>query len=186
MSYKRRSAWSTDYSTPSVTRVMVHWSTKSSAYSITFSDTRNWNEMQILIGYIKNIPMHERDVQMDDTGPKKVWIWYLHEKHIIAFNEMVSALSQYFVLDFVAKPSGQTNMAVFIPVDVYLDSFKKHTGYDIKALDHTEAKKLYRSWIRKNHPDVGGDATIASEVNTCWSELERVYFKAKGEICQIA
>lgn len=183
MTYKRQSAWRpSDSSYSSKTKVMVHWSNKSSAYSINFSNTNHWTEMQILIGYIKNIPYGERDTQCDDSSGKKVWTWYLIEKHITAFNEMVKALDLFFELDFVEKPVGQTSQSVFISVDVYLDKFKNIVGESIKDLEYDKAKKIYRRWIMKNHPDVGGDPVIASEVNTCWTELERVYFKTRKEV----
>jgi hypothetical protein len=181
MSYKRRSVWQDSFGSSHITSVYVHWSQKSSAYMITYSDAKNFNEMMILNGYIKNQPQGEKDVQMDDSSGKKVWTWYLHEKHIIAFNEMVKAMPNHFKLDFIEKPTGQTNMSMFIPVDVYLTKFKNIVGEDIKDIEYDKAKKVYRRWIMKNHPDVGGDSKIASEINTCWTELERIYFKTKKE-----
>src|SRR6266496_3530191 len=115
MSYRRRSYLSK-------TNVTIHWSSKSSAYAIKFEDTHNWNQMQILIQYLKNIPYGERDYDPDNK------IWFLVEKYIEPFKEMVTLMSQYFELDFQAKPTGDTFKGNFIPIDVYLDRFKQLTG----------------------------------------------------------
>jgi hypothetical protein len=179
MSYRRNTSWSRSYS--SITRVSVHWSAKSSAYSVNFSDTHHWNEMQVLINFIKSLNVAERDVQCDETGPKKVWTWYFIEKYVDAFNEMVKLMPTIFELDFMPKPTGQTNTSQFVPIDVYLTRFQTLTGQTIKDLTYDEAKRVYRQWQRKNHPDVGGDKDVASSVNECWSALELNHFKAKKE-----
>jgi hypothetical protein len=183
MSYRRRSNWQNSYSSySSITRVSVHWSAKSSAYSVNFSDTKHWNEMQVLIGFIKGLNVGEKDVLCDESSGKKVWTWYFIEKYVDAFNEMVKLMPTIFELDFMSKPTGQTNMAQFIPVDVYLSRFLELTGQDIKDKDYNDAKRIYRQWQRKNHPDVGGDKDIASSVNECWSALELNYFKSRKEV----
>lgn len=186
MAYKRpyrSSSWS-NYSYSGPTKVYIHWSQKSSAYSIKFSDTKHWNEMQILITFIKNLPTGEKDVQMEEdinTG-KKNWTWFITEKYVEPFKEMVRNMSGVFEIDFVDKPVGGGGFqAHFISTETLFTKFKEITGTDISALEYDAAKKVYRRWIMKNHPDVGGDPVKASSVNECWTNLETLHFKTRKE-----
>jgi hypothetical protein len=174
MPYRRRPSWLD--SSPTTTKVSIHWSSKSSAFAIKFSDTKNWNQMQILIQYLKNIPYGERDYDPETK------VWFLIEKYIEPFKEMVSLMNQFFSLDFTPKPTEQTNQAVFIPVDVYLDKFKNLTGHDIKGIEYPVARKQYLRWLMINHPDKKPENHIlVRDVNECWSALELNYFKTKKE-----
>ena len=183
MSYKRRrSLWTEPYNI--VTTVSVHWSQKSSAYMVNFSDTKHWNEMQILINFIKGLDVSEKDVQMDDSTGKKVWTWYFVEKYIEPFKALVDSFAgaNIFTLDFIPKPSSQTNTSIFVPVDVYLERFKTLTGQDIKDLQYVDAKKTYRKWLMVNHPDKKPENHIlVRDVNECWSALELQLFKSRKE-----
>jgi hypothetical protein len=174
MSYKRRHSYY-DPSYPSTTKVSIHWSNKSASYAIKFADTKNWNQMQICIGYLKNITYGERDYDSENK------VWFLIEKHIGAFKEIITSLNQYFELDFIPKPENQVNIHQFIPIDVYFDRFKNLTGQDIRNLDSGKAKKIYLKWLMINHPDKGGDHIIARDVNEAWTELEKNFFKSKKE-----
>jgi hypothetical protein len=185
MSYRRKTYFR-DYYTPSTTRVSVHWSAKSSAYSVLFSDKKHWNEMQVLINFIKGLNVGEKDCQMDDSSGKKIWTWYFAEQHLDAFKALVDSfavndVNSTFDWDFTGKPSGQTNQSVFIPNDVYLNRFRDLTGQDIKDKEFREAKKIYHRWLMVNHPDKGGDHNTVRDVNECWSNLEVKYFNAKKE-----
>jgi hypothetical protein len=172
--YKRRPSWKDSY--PTQTKVSIYWSNKSSAYTIKFSDTENWNQMQILIQYMKKIPLGERDYDPDNK------IWFLIEKYIESFKEMVTLMNQFFTLDFQAKPTGQTNQAIFIPVDVYINKFHDLTGQDVKDIEYNIARKQYLRWLMVNHPDKKPENHIlVRDANECWSALELNYFKTKKE-----
>ena len=157
------------------TKVSIDWSNKSGAYAIKFHDTYHWDQMQVFLSYIKNFPMGERDY--DPVGK----IWYLIEQHIGGFIEMLKLVPQYFEYEFNAKPVGQTNVAKFVPTEVYLERFLKLSGENIKDLKYDEAKKIYRRVCLKNHPDRGGDPAVMSSINEAWSDLEMHYFNAKKE-----
>jgi hypothetical protein len=184
MSYRRRSIWDRSYT--SVTKVSVHWSSKSSAYMVNFSDTHHWNEMQVLFNFIKGLDVSEKDCQCDESSGKKVWTWYFVEKYLEPFKALVESFGGQaggiFEIDIIAKPIGGSNQSIFVPVDVYLDRFKTLTGQDIKSLDFNAAKKLYRKWLMLNHPDRKPENhIIVRDVNECWSNLELNHFKSKKE-----
>lgn len=178
MAYRRNTSWANSYS--SVTKVLIHWNNKSAAYSIKFTDTKHWNEMQIAISYIKNFPYGERDYDAENK------VWFLIEKHIPALRAILDGLPQFFQIDFVEKPIGQTNTHTFVPIDIYFDKFKTLTGQDIKGIEYDAAKRLYRKACRENHPDLHRDGVIdygkiMSEINECWSQLELLFYKNKKE-----
>ena len=174
MSYRRQSVWSHSYS--GKTKVTIEWSNKSGAYAIKFHDTKHWNEMKIFIDYIKNFPIGERDYDAENK------IWFLIEKHTTGFIEMIKMMPDKFELNYTEKPTGQVNMAVFVPVDVYLERFHSLTGEIVKDLDYDKAKKIYRRVCMVNHPDKGGDKDKMSSINECWSNLEMNYFHVKKEV----
>lgn len=183
MSYRRRSSWQYGHSYPTPTKVSVHWSAKSSAYMVNFSDTKHWNEMQVLINFIKGLNVSERDCQCDESSGKKVWTWYFVEQYLEPFKAIVDSFkgSDIFEWDFVPKPVGGNLQSHFVSTDTYFQTFQNLTGQDISKLDHDQAKKIYRRWMIKNHPDIGGDSKTASSVNECWSNLEVIFYKKKKE-----
>ena len=175
MAYRRQ--WKPrDYNT-GPTKVTVHWSMKASAYAIKFLDTRHWNEMQIFITYLKGIPYGERDYNPDEK------IWYLMEKHIDPFREMLKHMNQYFQEDFQGKAENQAFVGTFVSIDTYLDKFKELTGTDIRTCaDYNMAKKIYRRAALENHPDRNnGDGSKMSDINEAWSQIEKLHFSVKKE-----
>jgi len=157
------------------TTVTIHWSQKSSAFAIKFQDTKHWNEMQIALAYIKNFPYGERDYDPENK------IWFLVEQHVPGLKTILENLPQYFSVDFIDKPTGGTNHGTFVPIDTWIEKFTSLTGQVIKGIEYGEAKRVYRKWQLKNHPDVGGDPRVASAVNECWSQLELNLYKKRKE-----
>jgi hypothetical protein len=182
MSYRRRSYLDNNWS-QSTTKVTVSWSSKSSAYSVNFSNTKHWNEMQVLINFIKNLNVGEKDCQMDDSSGKKVWTWYFVEQYLEPFKALVDSFAgaNIFEWEHIPKPTGNSNTSIFVPNDVYLERFKTLTGQDITGLEFKAARSIYRRWMMQNHPDKGGDHFIVRDVNECWSNLEIKYFAGKKE-----
>ena len=50
---------------------------------------------------------------------------------------------------------------------------------DISNIDETLIKKVYRAWIRKNHPDVGGNTESIMKVNCAYELLGKLIDKLK-------
>ncbi len=117
--------------------------------------------MQVFIGYLKNLPTTERDYDPENK------VWYFQEKHLQAIQEMLKLLPEYFTIDFIEKPTNQTNTHSFIPREVWETKYKQLTGLQ------TTEKRDYLRWIMKNHPDKGGDSNLVSAVNECWSEMNK-------------
>lgn len=164
--YRRtQSAWSPlkyDYNTSTKTKVMIHWSPLSSAYSVKFMDMKHYNLIQPILSYMKSKPYGEYLYDPDNK------IWFLIEKHVPGLRAMLDVLKEYFEIDFIEKQEGHSfNQSQEIPTEVWIKKFKQLTG-----LDNIE-KKNYLRWMLKNHPDVGGDSRIVSEVNECWSNINK-------------
>jgi hypothetical protein len=186
MSRYRRNAWSTGYNSNQPTKVSIYWSQKASAYSIKFMDTHHWDEMQIFIQYLKNIPYGERDYDPDNKT------WFLIEKHLGGFKQMLEMIPQHFTVDFQEKPT-QAFQGSFVPIDIYLDKFKTLTDIDARTTEYTVAKKAYRRVCMANHPDLHrGDidsrtgevidyGKIMSSINECWTSIEKEFYKMKKE-----
>jgi hypothetical protein len=178
--YRRKSAWSNSaYSySPSTTKVTIHWSNKSAAFAIKFCDTKHWNEMQIAIQYIKNFPYGERDYDPENK------VWFLVEKHIPGLKTILEALPQYFEIDYQEKPTNQTNTHTFVPIDVWIEKFKSLTTFDVKDMEYSKAKMIYRKFCKVYHPDLNPqDDTkkLMSDLNECWNALELNHYKNKKE-----
>jgi hypothetical protein len=178
MSYKRRyTGLNSNYNYKSnvPTRVTIHWSMSYSAYAIKFENTYHWEQMQIFIQYLKNLPYGERDYDPDNK------IWYLMEKHLSGFKQMLEMIPQHFTVDFVEKPS-QTFQGNFVSVDTYLDKFQTLTTYNLRTLDYEQAKKIYRKAALLWHPDRNnGDASRMTDINECWSNIEKLHYNVKKE-----
>ncbi len=176
MSYRRRYSGVGYSRSGNPTTVTIHWSTKSSAYAIKFNDTYHWDQMQIFIQYLKNIPYGERDYDPENK------VWYLMEKHLDGFKSMMEMIPEHFVIDFQGKPENQPYVGKFVSVDTYLDQFQILTTYNLRTMKYDEAKKVYRKCAMLWHPDRNnGDAGRMTEINECWSNIERLYFKQKKE-----
>ena len=172
MAYKR--SWR-----PNVpTKVTIQWSVASVAYTIKFHDTYHWDEMMVIKSAIQQFPYGE---QMYDPDNK---IWYLIEKHINGIKIMLELMPNIFELTFIEKPI-QDFQGKFVSVDTYIKSFERLTGANIKDFKPEEynlAKKLYRRVCMENHPDRGGNSNTMSEINECWSNIEKLYFNQKKEL----
>ncbi len=176
MSYRRRYSGVGYRGSSNPTTVTIHWSTKSSAYAIKFNDTYHWDQMQIFIQYLKNIPYGERDYDPDNK------IWYITEQHLPNFRNMMEMIPEHFKIDFQGKPENQAFTGKFVSVDTYLDKFKELTTTDLRGQEYTLAKKIYRRAALSNHPDRNnGDGSKMAEINECWSNIERLYFNQKKE-----
>ncbi len=162
MAYKRRPSWNNPFGYSSKTKISITWSLKSDAYAIKFMDTKNWNLMQTLMSYMKQQPYGE--YLYDDTNK----VWYLVEKHIEGFKALCETLKEYFEVDFVKKQEQSNfNQVTTIPIQVWQEKYKKLTN--LNTLD----KKSYLRWMMKNHPDVGGNSNLVSQVNECWNEMNK-------------
>jgi DnaJ domain len=177
MGYKRRS-W--QYSNP--TKVQLHWSNKSSAYSLKFLDTSHWTEMQIFITLLNSYPYGDREYDPDNK------IWYFMEKYLPEIQALFELLSpqKVFDVDFIEKPTGQAFVGTFVSNDTFFKTFNSLTGQDIKGLDYTEAKKVYRRVCLLFHPDRHkGDLEISkkmSSINEAWNMLEQNFYKTRKEM----
>ena len=181
MSRYRRNLWSSGYNSNQPTKVCIYWSQKASAYSIKFMDTHHWDEMQIFLQYLRNIPYGERDYDPDNK------VWYLTDKHLVGFKQMLEMIPQHFTVDFQEKQA-QAFQGSFIPIDIWLDKFKDLTGQNLRTLEFSEGKKVYRRVCRELHPDLHRDKDdvinyhqLMSEVNECWSNIERDFYKQRKE-----
>jgi len=134
--------------------------------------------MQVFISYLNKLPYGERDYDPDNK------IWYLAEKHIEAFMEMMKLMpSTIFDHDFQKKPEGQAFQTTFVPIDVYLDKFRELSGHELRGKEYDDAKKIYRRTALTYHPDRnGGDGSKMSEVNEAWGHIEQLYFHIKKEV----
>lgn len=160
------------------TPVDIYWSQKASAYALKFQNTYHWNEMQPFMSYLKAQPYGEWEYDPQDKT------WFFIEKHLPKIQEMFDVLKPVnaFNVTFTQKPEGQTNAAVLVPIEVYLEKFKNISGQDIKNLDHIQAKKIYRKACLQNHPDHGGDSAIMASLNEAWVQIESKHYNIKKEI----
>jgi hypothetical protein len=185
MSYRRRSYYNENWKQNTKTIVSVHWSNLYPAYDITFSNTYHWDEMQVLISWIKKIPYGERDCSVSiGSNGKNIWTWNFIEKYVEPFNMMVSMMEN-FELDFIKKPEAQNDLYAprFIPTEVLLDKFKEITGVNISTFDYSGSKKVYRGACLRLHPDRNPDDPNSSDkmskLNEVWTNLEVQHFKVK-------
>lgn len=154
------------------TKTIVHWSAKNGAYYIKWMDTNHWDEMQVMINYIKGFPYGEREYNPDDKS------WLLIEKHINGLKTMIEMIPSHFTLDWQEKPLEQATTTKFIPMDVHLDNFKTITGFDIRGKEHKDAKRIYFRACMQLHPDHNsGDAIQMTELNVAWTAIEKEHYK---------
>jgi len=181
------------------TRVSIHWSNKASAYAIHFEKLPNskwfaggkerFQKIQTaFIGFINNLPYGEKEkvIKIDIVNNEEVqdWTYYIHEKHLNNFRNLVELMPEDFEIDFIEKPDETARFtSKFIPIDVWLDKFKEITGESISNLDYNGSRSIYRRMCRLLHPDYNpNDLEIASkmsELNEIWTNLEIYHFKTK-------
>jgi hypothetical protein len=210
MAYRRRSSFNSDYKYQK-TKVSIHWSNKASAYQIIFNKTGQYYPTKerfskikdVLISYISKLPYGEKEMQVNIrhedvynsktgvTSKQEVqdWTYYIHEKHLNNFRNLVEMMPEDFEVDFVEKPINDNNngfQSRFTPTEVYLDRFKEITGQDIRSESYDNAKRYFRRSCMLYHPDRNpGNMEIAAkmaQLNECWSALEIQHFKTKQEI----
>jgi hypothetical protein len=182
MSYRRRTY--IDNRADRRTKVQLYWNNLSNAYSLKFSDTHKWTQMQGVLTWIKQtIVWTEREY--DDS----IRTWFIHEKHIPKLKELLELLDADFDLDFIEKPQAQSSFGKFIPTEVYLKTFNSITQSDISQMSAEEAKKVYRKTCMLLHPDKNpGHPEVSarmSELNEAWAEIQIKHFKTKELVQQL-
>lgn len=209
MAYKRR-VYSTgmihdSYSTD-LTKVSIHWSFKASAYQIYFHKNGKWfptkerfqKIQSILITFINNLPYGEKEKQVkisqedvydmkartNKTQEVQDWTYFIHEKHVNNFRNLVEMMPEDFEVDFIEKPlETNTFTSKFVPVEVWLDKFKEITNNDISRSDFNTARSIYRKFCIQFHPDKNRDDNSMhekmSKLNEVWTNLEYQHFKTK-------
>lgn len=177
-SYKRRNRdfWASNRPTS----VGIYWSQQYNAYACKWMDTHHFKEMAPVISYFKSKPYG--DCVYDPDGR----VWYFKEEYLSDVQAMLNAFGPtIFEINFIEKPIN--NYSNFFSqgepsVSDYLDKFKQLTNEDLKNLEYSDAKKIYRRICMKMHPDIpGNDATNLSSVNEVWSALERLLYNTKKE-----
>lgn len=180
MVYRRNSFNYRDKNAP--TKVYLHWSMSSGSYSLKYEDTRHFGEMMAVNSIIKTFPWGEWEYDLQTK------VWYFAEKYLNKVKDALDVMHQagIFDVDFQDKPTGQTNFATFVPVEVYLKKFATLTGVDISKQEHKQAKREYFKACMRLHPDHGGSDRDMTELNESWYHIETSHFKINKEMSQYA
>jgi len=162
------------------TPVSIYWSQKYGAYALKFSNTQHFNEMTPIINFLKSKPYGESTYDPTDK------VWYFAEEHLGSVRYLFKAFgTSIFTLSLQEKPTNTGHSYLqgqkVISTDQHFSRFAELTGENIKSLDYLDAKKIYRRFCMRLHPDKGGDPATMSAVNEIWSDLERVWYKTTKE-----
>lgn len=184
MPYRRRVQYPFNSNTP--TSVGIYWSQQYNAYACKWMDTHHFKEMTPIMSYFKSKPYGDCVYDPDNK------IWYFKEEYLADVKNMLMAFGPtIFEINFVEKPVNASHNGYLSNTrptqtpDQLMEKFKQLSNQDIKNLEYTEAKKIYRRVCMKMHPDYNpGDenaATRMSSINEVWTELERIFYLTKKE-----
>lgn len=160
------------------TKVSIYWSQQYNAYAIKWMDTFHFKEMTPIISYFRSKPYGDAVYDPDNR------IWYFKEQYLADVRAMLAAFGPVtFEINFSEKQENHSFIgSPQVSISSLISEFKILTGEDIKDVEYTQAKKLYRRICMKMHPDIpGNDSTNLSRVNEIWNALERVHYNTKKE-----